>query len=153
MPYIFITLSLLITMSMTSANDFTYVSPQSNVLQEGPKIIKLRTKNNTDIDILFNHKGQLEVAEGVNLNRGDIFIPGQGMLSLSEIERRMLSLGERIYGKWRLVKYQEYGWVYKVNAAGKGRPIFHLVNAYSGQLIGSMTQLDPLPLESQVAKD
>lgn len=152
MPYILVIFLFLGAMNVM-AHDFTYVSPQSDILRQDIHAIKLRTKNNTHIDLHLSETGQLQEAEGVNLSRGDIFIPGQGMLPLSEIEKRMKILGQKIYGRWKLMKYQEYGWVYQVNAFGKGRAVYHLVNAYSGQLIGTMTQLDPLPLESQVAKD
>lgn len=155
MPYLTFSLILLLGFKTTSAQAMSYAgySPDSQVLHRSAKSVKLKTKNNTYIDLQLNDRGQLEVAEGVNLNRGDIFYPGQGILSLTQIEKRMTYLGEKIYGRWRLIKYQQYGWVYQLNVASKERPIFHLINAYSGQLIGTITKLVPLQLEGQVAKD
>lgn len=155
MPYrIFIIFIFLISIkSAMSQHHLTHVSPHSTVLHQNKKTIQLKTQNNTQITLYLGVQGELESAEGVNLNRGDIFHPGQGRLSLSDVEKRMKSFGEKIYGRWMLTKYQEYGWVYKLNVAVKGEPIFYLVNAHSGQLIGTMTKFAPLQVEGQIAKD
>ncbi|HLT22328.1 MAG TPA: hypothetical protein VKZ84_02755 [Bacteriovoracaceae bacterium] len=155
MPHMIFTSLLFIGLSLPvhGKPPFDYVSPESNIDEHNDNIVKIKTKNNTYIRIFHNKKGQIEVAEGVNLNRGDIFVPGQGILPLSEIEKRMSLLGERTYGRWRLIKYQEFGWVYQLNVASPDQSLFHIVNAYSGQLIGSITRLAPLPIEGQVAKD
>ncbi|MFA5582911.1 MAG: hypothetical protein WDA09_01750 [Bacteriovoracaceae bacterium] len=148
-------LTALIILSLPSFGKppLVYLSPESNSNGQNENIVKIKTKNNTYITIINNKNGQMEIAEGVNLNRGDIFDPGQGILPLSEIEKRMSLLGEKTYGKWRLIKYQEFGWVYQLNVASPDHALFHMVNAYSGQLIGSITKLAPLPIEGQVAKD
>lgn len=155
MPYMIFAMFtfLLSTERAMSQHHLAYVSPNSTVLHHSKKTIQLKTQNNTQITLYLDTKGELEAAEGVNLNRGDIFYPGQGILSLSDIEKRMKSLGEKTYGRWMFTKYQEYGWVYKLNVAVKGEPIFHMVNAYSGQLIGSMSKFAPLQVEGQIAKD
>lgn len=155
MPYVMMMVLLFVNSIQVawSQDDFTYVSPHSTILKQADTTIEIKTRNNTRIKLLLDTLGKLESAEGVNLNRGDIFTPGQGILPLSQVEERMKKLGIKIYGRWSLIKFQEYGWVYKLNVAVKGDPIFHLVNAYSGQIIGTMTKFAPPEVEGQVAKD
>ncbi len=128
------------------------LSPQAQEVIINQNLIKIRTKHNTLITIDLNANGEWEEISGVNLNRGDEFFPGQGLLSLGQVEKRMLMLGKKIYGRWRLIKYQQYGWVYQVNAQNKNQQSFLMLNAYSGQLIGELAQLPPVNTNKRVAQ-
>lgn len=132
---------------------FQDLCPNAQEIKINESQVKIRTQNRTEIFITLSPQGTWEEVKGVNLNRGDEFYPGQGMMSLHQISQRLHRLGKSIYGKWRLVKYQEFGWVYQVNAKAKKQPVFFMVNAYSGQLIGELAQLPPLKVNRQVAQD
>lgn len=157
MPCIIILMTLLFPLRSIHAAegmDYTYFSSQSVVSKTKDNSIRLKTKRNTFIDLYLDQQGRLELAQGMNLNRGDIFNPGKGLLDLTTIEQKMISQGEKIYGKWRLIKYQEYGWVYQVNVASKKeQSLFYLINAYSAQLIGTISLLPPLNPQRSLALD
>lgn len=129
------------------------LSPEAQEILIDQNFIKIKTKHHTLITIGLDANGEWEEVSGVNLNRGDEFFPGQGLLSLAQVERRMFLLGKKTYGRWRLVKYQQYGWVYQVNAQSKTQQTFLMLNAYSGQLIGELAQLPPVNTNKRVAKD
>lgn len=129
------------------------LSPQAQEVIIEQNTIKIKTKHHTLITIGLDAQGGWEEISGVNLNRGDEFFPGQGLLSLGQVERRMSMLGRKIYGRWRLIKYQQYGWVYQVNAQSKNQQTFLMLNAYSGQLIGELAQLPAVNINKRVAKD
>lgn len=157
MPYMIIFLTLIFSATNASssiAKNYDHFSPDATVIISTHQEIQIKTKRNTLIQILLDERGKLVMADGVNLNRGDLFYPGHGLLNLDQVETKMNQQGERIYGKWRLIEYQEYGWIYQVNVVTKnGESLFHLINAYTGQFIGSMAKLAPLLFEGQVAKD
>ena len=129
------------------------LSPEAQEVIIGSKTIKIKTKGHTLITIKRDAVGKWEEISGVNLNRGDVFLPGQGLLSLEQVARKMLQQGRKIYGRWRLIKYQEYGWVYQVNAHNKTQATFLMLNAYSGQLIGELSQLPVLKFGRRVAQE
>lgn len=129
------------------------LSPEAQEVIIEQNTIKIKTKHHTLITIGLDAQGGWEEISGVNLNRGDEFFPGQGLLSLGQVERRMSMLGRKIYGRWRLIKYQQYGWVYQVNAQSKNQQTFLMLNAYSGQLIGELAQLPAVNINKRVAKD
>ena len=129
------------------------LSPEAQEVIIEQNTIKIKTKHHTLITIGLDAQGGWEESSGVNLNRGDEFFPGQGLLSLGQVERRMSMLGRKIHGRWRLIKYQQYGWVYQVNAQSKNQQTFLMLNAYSGQLIGELAQLPAVNINKRVAKD
>lgn len=141
------------SLSSSCSASYQDLSPEAQEVIISPNLVKIKTKHHTFITIDLNANGEWEEISGVNLNRGDEFFPGQGLLSLKQVEKRMFMLGKKIYGRWRLIKYQQYGWVYQVNAQNKTQQTFLMLNAYSGHLIGELAQLPPLNFNKRVAKD
>jgi hypothetical protein len=113
----------------------------------------IKTEAGTKIKLEFERNGKFEEASGLNLNRGDEFEPGMGLISLGTAARSLAGTGHDVKGDWNLEKDSTHGWVYEMAGETEGEVIFHLVNATSGQFIGSIAELihKNLP-EDQIAQ-
>jgi hypothetical protein len=94
---------------------------------------KIKTAAGTKIEIEFKRNGKLEEAKGHNLNRGDHFEPGEGLLSLATVAQKIGLLGARPEGQWLLEEDEEHGWIYEVGTT--------LIDAKSGQLIKKSNEI------------
>jgi hypothetical protein len=113
----------------------------------------IKTEAGTKIKLEFERNGKFEEASGLNLNRGDEFEPGMGLISLGTAARSLAGTGHDVKGDWNLEKDSTHGWVYEMAGETDGEVIFHLVNATSGQFIGSIAELIPKNhTEGQIAQ-
>lgn len=115
----------------------------------------VKTKAGTKIKVEFGHNGKFEEASGMNLNHGDEFEPGMGLISLGTAARAVVNIGYPVRGDWNLEKDSTHGWVYEMSGENdEEEDIFHLVNATSGQFIGSIAEKSPqaFPEGTKVAK-
>jgi hypothetical protein len=114
----------------------------------------VKTKAGTKIKVEFGHNGKFEEASGMNLNHGDEFEPGMGLISLGTAARSVVRIGYPVRGDWNLEKDSTHGWVYEMAGESNDEEIFHLVNATSGQFIGSIAEKSPQEFlgETKLAK-
>ncbi len=103
----------------------------------------VKTIAGTKIKVEFGHDGKFEEASGMNLNHGDEFEPGMGLISLGSAARAVVSIGYPVRGDWNLEKDSTHGWVYEMAGENNEEEIFHLINATSGQFIGSIAAKVP----------
>ena len=103
--------------------------PRGKLVESIGRDFIIKTTAGTKIGIEFTRDGKLEEAAGVNLDKGDELEPGDGLLSLSSVARKLQETGMRPQGHWMLEQDKEMGWVYEFQ--GK------IVSAKTGKIIKS----------------
>ena len=94
---------------------------------------KIKTASGTKVEIEFRRNGKLEEAKGHNLNRGDEFEPGDGLLSLATVAQKLTGQGIKPEGHWLLEEDAELGWIYEVGNT--------IINAKSGKIIKAANEI------------
>ena len=103
----------------------------------------VRTKGGTRIKVEFERNGNFQEASGLNLNKGDEFEPGLGLLSLSSAAQGLSSQGFKLAGDWNLEKDETHGWIYEMAVLEQDEIQFKLIKASSGEVI-NLNATDPL---------
>jgi hypothetical protein len=101
--------------------------PKSKIFENHGRIYILKTLAGTKIGIEFKLDGNFKEASGINLNRGDEFEPGEGLISLSTAAHSLTKTGIRPEGSWLLENDEKLGWIYDLQGT--------IINAKNGQMI------------------
>lgn len=121
-------LILLLSFNLYASSEMAIqMIPNAKVYELQGRDIILKTLSGTKVRVEFQRNGELEEAKGMNLNRGDEFEPGDGLISLGTAAKHLGKRGISPEGNWRLSKDKEFGWIYEF---GK-----NLVNAKSGDVL------------------
>ncbi|HXH76144.1 MAG TPA: PepSY domain-containing protein [Bacteriovoracaceae bacterium] len=112
--------------------------PKGRIVLINFREVTLKTESGTKVELEFERQGTLQEASGLNLNRGDEFEPGQGLMSLSSVAQKVTKAGHPIKGEWKLEKDDQYGWVYELAEDKDDQKVYHIVNAKTGKLINSV---------------
>ena len=103
--------------------------PHGQISQKVGQDFFVKTKAGTKVTIEFDRTGILDEASGLNLGKGDIFEPSNGLVALEH-------KGHHILGEWRLEKDSRQGWVYELAGLKEEENVNYIVNAKSSKLIG-----------------
>ncbi len=95
----------------------------------------VRTQAGTKVVIEFSRQGDLDEASGLNLGSGDIFEPGNSLISLGSAAQVVQKLGQKVKGQWRLERDLERGWIYELSGTHEQEDFDYLVDAKKAQLI------------------
>ncbi len=115
--------------------------PRGKVFESFGRHFVVRTKEGTNIHVRFDLQGKFCHAFGRELNRGDEFEPGNGLLSLGTIARKLKEKGLSPEGFWTIEKDRKRGWIYEIS--GK------MINASTSEILRpSDIDLQQLPLSS-----
>jgi hypothetical protein len=95
----------------------------------------VRTLAGTKVIIEFSRKGIFDEASGLNLGSGDIFEPGNGLISLGSAAQSVEKQGHKVKGKWRLENDHDLGWIYELENSPDRETMEYVVDAKSAQLI------------------
>jgi uncharacterized membrane protein YkoI len=95
----------------------------------------VRTEAGTKVIVEFSRKGDLDEASGLNLGSGDIFEPGNGLISLGTAAQVVEKQGHKVKGEWRLERDSELGWIYELEGTHDRESMEFVVDAKSAQLI------------------
>ena len=101
--------------------------PRGKIVETLGRDYVVKTRAGTKIGIEFTRKGSLEEAYGKNLNKGDDFEPGEGLISLGTAAQIIQKAGIKPEGYWLLEKDQFMGWIYEVSGT--------IVNAKTGAIL------------------
>lgn len=112
--------------------------PKGKVLDQSFREVTVKTESGTKVKLEFERQGKLQEASGLNLNRGDEFEPGSGLISLSTAAQSASKSGHQVKGGWNLEKDPQYGWVYELAEEETDRKLIHLVNAKNGKVVRSI---------------
>jgi hypothetical protein len=107
--------------------------PKGKLAETIGRDFKVRTVSGTKIEIEFRRNGLLEEAKGQNLNRGDVFEPGDGLLSLATIAQKISQTGIKPDGQWLLEQDEDHGWIYEIGNT--------IIDAKSGKVIKSINEI------------
>ena len=104
--------------------------PQGKIVSESPESIKVETTGKTQIELVFDDKGVLEEAYGKAAGKGDNFVPGQKMLPLDEIIKKLT--GKTIQGEWIFEQNTNGDWVYDIEGRENDKDVDYIINAETG---------------------
>lgn len=96
----------------------------------------IKTKAGSIVEIELDRNGDLDEASG-NAANNDVFVPGQGLLSLNEAVKAMAKEGKIVQGEWSLDKDFLRDWEYEFEGMEDGKQYEYSMNAKTGKLIGS----------------
>lgn len=112
--------------------------PKGTIFIQTFREMTVKTTSGTKVKIEFERQGRLQEGSGLNLNRGDEFEPGSGLISLSSAAQAVAQTGHQVKGEWNLEKDSQYGWIYELLEEKQDNKTFHLVNAKTGKVIRSV---------------
>ncbi len=95
----------------------------------------VRTQAGTKVVVEFSRQGDLDEASGLNLGSGDIFEPGNGLISLGSAAQVVHKRGHKVKGQWRLERDNKLDWIYELEGSNDGDDLDYLVDARKAQLI------------------
>ena len=98
--------------------------------------VKVKTAQDTFIEIEFNRDGSLDEASG-DLALKDDFTPGNNLLTLKEAVSALEKSGKTVSGEWSLDKGFLKDWEYEFEGVEEGKKFEYVVNAKTGKLIES----------------
>jgi uncharacterized membrane protein YkoI len=81
-------------------------------------------------ELVFDDKGVLEEAYGKAAGKGDNFVPGQKMLPLDEIIKKLT--GKTIQGEWIFEQNANGDWVYDIEGRENDKDVDYIINAETG---------------------
>ncbi len=111
--------------------------PHGEVSQKIGQDFFVKTRAGTKVMIEFDKAGILDEASGLNVGKGDIFEPGNGLMALESIAKSLENKGHHIQGEWKLEKDSKLGWVYELSGLKEEENIYYYVNAQNAQLISA----------------
>lgn len=104
-------------------------------MREGNEV-KVKTAEGTRVEIEFNRDGTLDEASG-DMAKKDIFVPGNGLISLKDAVAALEKAGKTPSGDWSLDKDMMRDWEYEFEGVENGREFEYRINAKTGQLVKS----------------
>lgn len=109
--------------------------PKGEISQKIGKDFSVKTPAGTKVTVEFDRDGELDEASGLNLGKGDVFEPGDGLISLSSAAQVAQKQGHQIRGEWRLERDSKYGWVYELEGRRDEESMDYVIDAKRAQLI------------------
>lgn len=107
--------------------------PESKILQEKGREVKLQTSKGGVVEIEFDRKGAFEEASGENVEM-DVFNAPAPMISLQDAVAAAQKAGKTPAGEWSLEKGTFTGWVYELKGFENGKEMEYIIDAKSGEL-------------------
>jgi hypothetical protein len=139
MKKIFLFLVLLSLNAYSSQNiiESTVVAmvPRGRIVEREGRDFNVKTHAGTKIKVQFLRNGDLDEASGINLNKGDDFEPGHGLVSLGTAAKNLDQLGHKVQGLWKLEKDPELGWIYEINRMTDDEDARAMIDAKTGKVI------------------
>jgi hypothetical protein len=109
--------------------------PRGKIWESHPKEFIIKTPAGTKVGVEFKRDGSFEEASGHNLNKGDVFEPGMGLISLSTAAQKLSEAGGKISGYWSLSKDNEYDWIYEFEEEREDIKLLFIVKAATGEVV------------------
>jgi uncharacterized membrane protein YkoI len=130
----------LISLPAFAATDFTKAAlklvPGGSVQAVKKDEVIVKTPAGTFVEIEFNRDGTLDEASG-DMAQKDVFVPGNGLLSLADAVAAMKKEGKEVSGEWNLDKDFMREWEYEFEGMENGKSMEYTMNAKTGKLIKS----------------
>lgn len=118
-----------------AGTDATKLVPGGKILSQKPDEIKVTTKAGTVVEIGLDGDGEMEEATGSSADKGDVFEPGDKMITLKMAVDSLKKSGKTLQGEWTFEENEEGDWVYDLEGVEKKAAVDYIVNATNGKLI------------------
>jgi uncharacterized membrane protein YkoI len=110
--------------------------PGGTVAREKTKEVKVKTPQETIVEVEFHSDGTLDEASGDHVEK-DVFVPNEGLLSLKSAVDELVKQGKTPSGDWSLEKGFLKGWRYEFEGRENGQKYDYVVDAKTGKLLDS----------------
>jgi hypothetical protein len=113
--------------------------PHGEISQKRGQDYFVKTRSGTKVTVEFDRTGIFDEASGLNLGKGDIFEPGNGLMALETVAKSLEAKKKatKIVGEWKLEKDSKLGWVYQLTGLRDEESLQYFVNARNSQLISA----------------
>ncbi|WP_413558346.1 PepSY domain-containing protein [Bdellovibrio sp. HCB209] len=111
------------------------IVPEAKVVRQDGHEYKLTTVKQTLMEVEFNRDGSIDDASGDAAAAGDVFVPGNGMLTLAQALESLNKAGKTPSGDWSYKKSFMHGWVYELEGFENGKKMEYLISAKDGALV------------------
>lgn len=131
-------LALLLTFSTAIAwakADLVRLVPGGKVTMQKDGEAQVTTPAGTLVDIELDMDGELEEASGSSAEKGDVFEPGEKMITLKAAVESLKKAHKTLQGEWTFEESEEFGWVYDIEGVEKKAAVDYIVSAESGKLL------------------
>lgn len=109
--------------------------PRGEISQKFASEYTVKTQVGTKVIVEFDRTGAFDEASGLNLGKGDIFEPGNGLMSLGSVAKALNEKGHSVIGEWRFEKDSKLGWIYDLAGLKDEQNINYVIDAKTAQLI------------------
>jgi uncharacterized membrane protein YkoI len=109
--------------------------PESKITKEDGNEFDLMTAKQTVIEVELNKDGTLDEASGNAALTGDVFVPGNGLMSLSDAIAALQKAGKTPAGDWSIEKSFMNDWIYEFEGTENGKAMEYAVSAKDGKLV------------------
>lgn len=111
--------------------------PHGEISQKLGQDYSVKTKAGTKVTVEFDRTGIFDEASGLNLGKGDIFEPGNGLMALETVAKSLAKNGGRLLGEWKLENDSKLGWIYQISGVRDDGNLNYFINARNSQLISA----------------
>ncbi len=109
--------------------------PESKITKEDGNEFDLMTAKQTVIEVELNKDGTLDEASGNAALAGDVFVPGNGLMSLGDAVSALQKAGKTPAGDWSIEKSFLNDWIYEFEGTENGKAMEYAVSAKDGKLV------------------
>lgn len=113
----------------------TKLVPESKVVKQDGDEYEVVTPKNTIVEVEFKRDGSVDEASGDAALAGDVFVPGNGMIALSDAVEALKKSGKSASGDWSYKKSFKNGWVYEFEGLENGKEMEYQISAKDGSLV------------------
>ena len=124
-----------ITLDPKIQSTLTTLVPEARVVEQDGDEYELETPRNTRVEIKLDRAGVLDEASGDAAENGDVLVPGDGRMTLTDAVAALKKAGKAPTGDWSLEKSLLKGWVYEFEGRENGKEIDYKVSATDGKLL------------------
>jgi hypothetical protein len=119
--------------------------PHGEISQKRGHDYSVKTRAGTKVTVEFDRTGIFDEASGLNLGKGDIFEPGNGLMALETVAKSLESKDKatKIMGEWKLEKDSKLGWIYQLTGLREEESLQYFVNARNSKFISSEEGFSP----------
>lgn len=110
--------------------------PKGKIVQEKPDEVKIQTTSGSIVEVEFANNGDFEEASGNSVEQ-DIFVPPNGLVTLSQAAQAVKSANKPISGKWSLDRSLMNGWHYEFEGYENGNEMEYTVDAKTGKYVST----------------
>lgn len=114
---------------------FKTVVPGGTVVKHEKNDYDLETPGKTIVEVELTKDGAVDEASGDASHNGDVFVPGDGRMSLTEAVEALKKAGKTATGEWSFEKKLTGGWVYELDGTEKDQRMEYEVSAKDGKIL------------------